>query len=44
MFAILQSEVCALDKKNKIQQRSKELWEELKSYVTPFSLKLLFII
>ena len=30
-------------KKNKIQ-RSKELWEELKSYGTPFSPKLLFII
>ena len=28
---------------NKIQ-RSKELWEELKSYGTPFSPKLLFII
>ena len=30
-------------KENKIQ-RSKELWEELKSYGTPFSPKLLFII
>ena len=31
------------EKRNKIQ-RSKELWEELKSYGTPFSPKLLFII
>ena len=35
--------ICSSLRENKIQ-RYKELWEELKSYGTPFSRKLLFII